>query len=130
MRAGICCPGEHNPYRKEPFCLTCGDIETVTKRDTARPKDLSSCPFCGTPDKLDALKRERRKLIEPLPTLRVAELTEEEAAIFREWRVSAHHELDCLRWIEGRRYDPENDPEFLNQSRKELAKWRLLSGKE
>jgi hypothetical protein len=57
-------------------------------------------------------------------------MTEEEAATFRDWRASGYHELDCLRWIEGRRYDPSKDAEFRKECHKALLKAAFLHEQE
>lgn len=57
-----------------------------------------------------------------------SDLTPEEREVVAAWKAEGHRIEDCLRWIEGRRYDAQKDPEFMNRCRIELAKWRLLSG--
>lgn len=58
------------------------------------------------------------------PVLKLADLTEKEAALYRDWRAEGYHEFDCLRWIEGQRYEPIRDAEFLKDAREQFRKWR------
>ena len=98
-------------------CGTCRDFRVV-----AAPEGTDGsipCPDCGTDEK--------RRLVftasKSMPRIRIDDLDEEESDLFRQWRFRGHHELDCLRWIEGRRYDPEKDPEFIADCEKRLAEW-------
>ena len=99
-------------------CGTCQDFRVV-----AAPEGTDGsipCPDCGTDEK--------RRLVfttsKSMPQIRLSDLNDEESDLFRQWRFRGHHELDCLRWIEGRRYDPEKDSEFMADVEKHLAEWR------
>ena len=119
-KTGECCIGDFTPFRENPSCTVCGGNHFVTVSRFARrsenldKSDIRPCGSCG--------QRPKPKL----PEIQVRDLSEEEAAVFREWRASGHHELDCLRWIEGRRYDPAKDETFLAHARIEFKRWRFL----
>ena len=126
-KTGDCCVGDFQPFRKLPDCSMCADLRWVTKTRFSRrdddpvKSDIVKCPNCDG-FKLAALKQANRTF----PTIQVRDLTEEEASVFREWRAQGHHELDCLTWIEGRRYDPAKDETFLAHARIEFKRWRFL----
>ncbi len=57
-----------------------------------------------------------------------AELTQEERDIVAGWNAEGYRREDCLRWIEGRRYDPSKDETFLDACAKALAKAAFIEG--
>lgn len=100
------------------ICGACQDFRVV-----AGPEGIAGsipCPACGT----DEQRRELFLRNKSMPQIGIADLTDEEADLFRQWRFRGHHELDCYRWIEGRRYKPEDDKEFLAEVEIRLAAWR------
>jgi hypothetical protein len=100
------------------ICGTCRD-----NRSVAAPGGLQGsvpCPHCGT-DELRRAAFTRHALI---PEIRQSSLDEIEAELFREWRMRGFHELDCLRWIEGRRYHPEKDTAFLKDEFVREGEWK------
>lgn len=100
------------------ICGTCMD-----RRRLSAPGGFEGsipCPHCGT-DELCRAAFARHALI---PELRISGLDEIETVLFREWRMRGFHELDCLRWIEGRRYHPENDKEFLKDEFVREGEWK------
>lgn len=107
------------------ICGSCEDFRVIAappglKDSDEKPIRSVPCPYCGTDEKRRDLFTKRALI----PEIRVSDLTEEEQELFRDWRIRGHHELDCLRWIEGRRYVPEKDPEFMADCNKRLAEWR------
>jgi hypothetical protein len=106
-----------NPFSVPPVCVHCDDIRRVTKNQYAR--ETVPCPWCGDDAKREGLERETFFLRNPRPTLEEHGLTDEERLVVRDWRSHAFHMADCLRWVEGRRYDPAKDPEFANEMAKE-----------
>jgi hypothetical protein len=46
--------------------------------------------------------------------------------VFKERRAKNYHELDCLRWAEGQRYDPSADETYLELADKALLKSAFL----
>jgi hypothetical protein len=106
-------------------CGFCQDFRRVasppgTVDANGAPIRTIPCPYCGT----DEQRREKFKQSKSMPEIRVSDLTEDEMATFRQWRGAGHHELDCLRWIEGSRYKPEEDKDFLKECFFKLAEWR------
>jgi hypothetical protein len=103
-------------------CHACEDTgRSAANRDY---RGSNPCPFCGTPDRREPMQRERNH--QTMPTLKRSDLTAEEEQLVKEWRLKGYHELDCLRWTEGARYDPEKDPEFLSRCDRELLKSAFL----
>ena len=88
-------------------CESCQDTRAAAARDGSRVP----CPVCGTDEQRRELFRRRSNF----PTLRLDDLDETEKGMVHEWRLRGFHELDCLRWIEGKRYEPSKDPEFLRE---------------
>lgn len=110
-------------------CRTCRDCGRLMDG----PKDID-CPDCsgwGSEQRLAALRAETARRGEK-PTISRADLTDEEEEVYTDWR-KYHpdvHPLTLLTWIEGRRYNPREDPEFLALCDRRIRKWRFLSGIE
>lgn len=106
-------------------CNTCRDFKRVSNGH----KDVPCHECNGWPqEKREELLRVATRDRAEKPTIRMADLTAEERDIVAGWRI-AHphvHELTLLTWIEGRRYDPEKDQEFLVEARKRFRKWQFL----
>ena len=126
-----------NPWAAKPICSVCNDIRRIAPDRFAR--ESIPCPTCGCtcerPPKgqrlvcsCDGGRRHadliHKRQMDTYPVLKMSDLTEEEVKIVNDWKAQRHHELDCLRWIEGRRYDPTKDEEFLKEAREEFRKWR------
>lgn len=56
-----------------------------------------------------------------------SDLTPEERQAVVGWKAEGYRIEDCLRWIEGRRYDAMKDEAFLEEERKAFLKWRFVS---
>lgn len=124
-----CCPGDHDPFRVPPICVRCGDARTVSTTETQRKDELTPCPFCGDPAARLELVRQRLAATRPRPTISEDGLSDAERALVRDWRNRGYHMQDCLRWIEGQRYEPANDEAFLRNVHEQLTVWRFLSGR-
>lgn len=114
------------PSEREIYaCRTCHDF----KRVHAGNRDVE-CPECAGWDaeKRDHLLRQATKERAEKPSIRMADLSDDERALVAAWRLEHPnvHELTLLTWVEGRRYDPEKDPEFLAEARKRFKKWQFL----
>lgn len=108
-----------NPWAEAlSICHHCADTRRVTSDRDSR--DSGPCPYCGTPDSRGPLLR--AKNLREMPMLRRSDLTGEEEAQVSDWRRHEFHELDCLRWIEGRRYAPAKDGELLASCIRALRK--------
>lgn len=106
-------------------CRVCHDF----KRVYAGKKDVP-CPECSSwnAEQRDAIRRSATRDRAEKPSIRMGDLTAEERAVVAQWRIDHPHahELTLLTWIEGRRYDPEADPEFMIEARKRFKKWQFL----
>lgn len=108
----------------DPVCPRCDDfrrIDAPPGLSDADDKPIRSvpCPACGT----DAARREAFRLRARLPELQRRDLKGEDLDLFDLWFAQGHHELDCLRWIEGRHYLAAKDKPFMRQSFELLAAW-------
>jgi hypothetical protein len=114
------------PTSREIYaCRTCHDFKRVyADRATVECPECKAWPQEKREDLLRNATRERAEK----PSIRASDLTDEERAIVAQWRIDHPlvHELTLLTWIEGRRYDPEKDPEFLAEARKRFKKWQFL----
>jgi hypothetical protein len=96
------------------ICFRCDDYRVVQTGYESKP-----CPACGTDEQRRSLFRERATM----PDLKMDSLDEAEKDLVAQWKARGFHELDCLRWIEGRRYDPEKDTLFLDEARAHWKAW-------
>lgn len=115
-----------NPHAAPPACLVCDDLRVVQGRFGA----AQSCPSCGEmgPESYAAFRRDRYRETRPEPELSILDLTPEEFAVFRAWQVdhAQTSKLTLLSWIEGRRYEPRKDPEFVAEVAARMAELRLI----
>lgn len=110
---------------RDPVCGRCDDSRRVAPPpgqlgDDGKPLRSVPCPVCGT-------KEQRRDVFmraAKMPELTLLDLTDEELEIVKGWKAAGHHPLDCLRWIEGRRYDSAMDEAFRAVADAKLAEWR------
>lgn len=116
-----------NPFAAPPACLTCNDIRTVTTRVEARKNDLRKCPACGN---FNDAEYERFRTAAWLkqhkaPEISELDLTEDELKVFKMMRHNNPQapKTTVLMWMEGQRYDPSKDEEFLVVAREEFKKW-------
>lgn len=115
-----------DPKDREIFaCRTCRDF-----RHVYAGKQTIDCPECAGWDegkRAELLRQATRERAEK-PSIRMSDLSDEERALVAEWTM-AHpttNQLTFLTWIEGRRYDPAKDPEFIADARKAFKKWKFL----
>jgi len=106
-------------------CRKCSDYKRVYA-----DRECVPCPDCAGWDvetRLKILKDATRAGAEK-PSIRMVDLSDEEKVLMAKWAVEHQnvHELTLLTWIEGRRYDPKDDPEFLAEARKAFKKWHFL----
>jgi hypothetical protein len=107
-------------------CTRCHGLGRIA--GGANAYDSQPCPNCSSPTDSYTIAAENRR--RTLPTLRLEDLTDEERSLMREWRARGYHELNGLRWIEGRRYDPSKDADFLKDVHKALLKAAFLHEQE
>ena len=115
--------------RANPFldfaCPICEDVRLAFYeggRGGKKGDPLVRCPGCGSEDRTDlAVERLKRHPC----GLEEHELTDKEQARLVAWRAEGISTARALRWIEGQRYDPASDPEFMAECNRELKKWRF-----
>ena len=124
-----------NPYAAPPLCDICLDSREVQTKHHGTEK----CQRCGCTDP-DPEKGHRRtkdcggcrwrraayidRLKAHPSDVRPADLTEKEMALWDRWSAEGYNPLDGLRWVEGQRYDPSKDEEFLTDAREKFRQWR------
>ena len=117
-----------NPYARPPACSTCNDTRTLAKYPTARKDDLIPCGACGNlnSDEYERFRRDAWAAAQKPPSICELDLTPEEFVVYQRSRTEHPQasKLTVLAWMEGQRYDPSKDEEFLNQARDEFRKWR------
>lgn len=114
-----------NPVERLAFvCRTCFDVGKVS----FGPYD-GDCPDCSSLTDGERVARLRADTAHRAPKaeIREADLTIQERDEFARLR-SVHpeaHALTVLAWLEGRRYNPSEDPSFMALCARRLAKWRF-----
>jgi hypothetical protein len=127
-----------NPYAAKPLCDKCNDFRFLTKRVEARQSDLVPCPVCGPEG--DSEHRETQASKERYahfretrwterqtgPTISQMDLTPEEFKVYRKYQYEYPNVANrtILSWIEGQRYQPSKDEEFLKDARQKFKDWR------
>lgn len=114
-----------NPLERLAFaCRTCWDVRRVSFGDVD-----GECPDCSSLTDGERSERLRAATAErtPKPEIREGDLTSQEREEYHRLRVChpEAHPLTVLAWIEGRRYDPRDDAEFLALCDRRLRKWRF-----
>jgi len=114
-----------NERREIHACRTCYDYGRV-----AVGVSEHECPECSSWDadkRADMLKQAVRDQADK-PSISPADLTDDEKELLKEWTLCHPHvsQMTLLTWIEGRRYDPSKDQEFLAEARKRYRKWEFL----
>ena len=113
-----------NPWAFPPKCAACNDATWVAADHNRRRSNMKACPICSDPVVKDKLTGEWLRRYSPTPTIRVGDLDENETKRLNLFKQEGYSEWDGLRWIEGSRYDPLYDEEFLKEAREEFRKWR------
>lgn len=115
-----------DPAERQIFaCRTCFDHGWL-----ANGRASVKCPECSG---WDEYKRKAAFMAETArrgekPTISAADLTQEEKDLVAMWEIDHPHtnRLTLLTWIEGRRYDPSKDADFIAEARKKFKKWQFL----
>lgn len=114
------------PLERTPFgCRACWDAGKVL--DGSREIACPSCAGWSDEVRLANLRADTARR-GPKPEIAEADLSDAEFAEMQRL-ISIHtdaHRLTVLAWIEGRRYSPAKDPEFMELCEKRLRKWRFL----
>ena len=116
-----------NPYARPFACSRCKDVRWVSNWASMRRGDLAPCPDCGGKDEYDYRVWKREQWLKANPTtLCEIDLSDAEFSVYKTIR-GQHPELDkreILSYIEGQRYEPAKDEEFLKDARLKFKKWR------
>jgi hypothetical protein len=117
-----------NAFSRPPACPRCHDIRKLTKHVTARLADLVPCPACGNfnAEEYDRFRREAWARDQAPPSICELDLSREELETLRRWRREnpTASKLTVLSWIEGQRYEPAKNPEFMADVEVRLKAWR------
>lgn len=118
-----------NPFALPPACTDCADTRTMTRRvESHRPDDLYPCSKCGTMsgEEYDRFRRDQWLASHPRTQFTELDLTNEELIVYKKMRADypKTSKLTVLAWMEGQRYDPSKDEEFLVQARQKYKEWR------
>jgi len=105
-------------------CPACLDMRRVTNHGWA---DIA-CPRCGAmeQDAYETFLANHVKRTARQPDITQLDLTEEEFALYTLWRKTFPHthSKTLLSWLEGQRYVPEEDAEFMRDCNAALERWR------
>src|ERR1022692_2902163 len=108
-----------NPYARPPACPLCSDTRRVTTHVRAHESDIIPCGKCGNLNddeyerfRLDAWVRDQKA-----PEICELDLTPVEFERFQKLRQEhpKTSKTTILSWVEGQRYDPSKDEEFLGK---------------
>lgn len=100
----------------------------LTRTARATKTDLVPCDACGTltPDEYDRFTRDAWIKNTKPPGICELDLTNAELDIYKRMKQQNPHasKTTVLSWIEGQRYDPAKDEEFLKEAREKFKEWR------
>src|SRR5512135_3056 len=117
-----------NPFARPYACPRCKDSRVLTRSSRATKTDLVPCDSCGllTPDEYDKFRSDAWIRDHKPPQITELNLTLDELAVYKQMRISYPKvsKTTVLSWMEGQRYDPAKDPEFLGEAREAFKKWR------
>ena len=95
---------------------------------SARKEDLVPCDKCGllSAEEYDRFRRDAWAAQQTPPSICELDLTTDEIQTFRRMRVDNPHasKTTILTWLEGQRYDPSKDDEFLALARPAFKEWK------
>jgi hypothetical protein len=130
-----------NPYAIPFICNDCRDVRYVTDHSAARLKNVKPCRRCGPDSELvDGKNRETASSAERYEHFRATRMAEihgvpeltQDMLTPKEWerylilKVEHPHTSNrtLLSWLEGQRYDPSKDPDFLQDARQKFRDWK------
>jgi hypothetical protein len=117
-----------NPYARPFSCPICRDFRTRTRSTRAVKGDLVPCDRCGllSPEEYERFRRDAWVKNQIPPSICELDLTAVELALYQTMRVQNPHaaKATVLTWMEGQRYDPSKDEEFLANARQHFKQWR------
>jgi hypothetical protein len=119
---------DSNPYARPYNCPRCKDFRLLSKSKRFRRDDLVPCDVCGAlnHDEYSDFVRRAWAKNNPPPQICELDLSDEELQIFKRWKVEnpGTSKATLLAWIEGRRFDPSKDEEFLAEARIKFKEWK------
>ncbi len=117
-----------NPFAMPFACPRCQDSRVVTRFPSARGKDIVKCRDCGsmTDEEYDRFRRDAWAKAHKPPSICELDLTPAEFETYQKMRLEHPNasKFTVLSWIEGQRYDPSKDEEFLAEARVKFREWR------
>lgn len=117
-----------NPFARPFACLVCRDSRMLARYASSRKDDLIPCHKCGSlnTEEYDRFRRDAWARDNAAPSICELDLTPEEMSHFKVMRSAHPHaaKATVLSWIEGQRYDPSKDPEFLAVARPAFKEWK------
>lgn len=107
-----------------PACDVCKDHQVVTINRCQR--ETVPCPRCGflNEKSYDEFRAAHMASVRAQPEVSQGNLSADEAAFYLEQTRAGHNRLTVLSWIEGRRYDPSKDEDFVKLVKKTVRKER------
>lgn len=117
-----------NPFAVPYACPKCKDFRYLARYASARQGDLVKCDKCGLmeSDEYEAFKRDAWKANHRQPEICELDLTPDEFKVYEAARAQYPQvsKTTVLSWMEGQRYDPSKDQEFLAEAREKFKPWR------
>jgi hypothetical protein len=117
-----------NPFVNPYACPKCHDLRVMTRAVAARKDNLVPCDKCGLmpPEEYERFRRDEWAKHQPPIGISQMDLSNEELVVYNQMKTDHPHvaKTTILSWIEGRRYDPSKDPEFLATARQAFKEWR------
>lgn len=117
-----------NPFAMPFACPRCRDNRMVARYASARKEDLVPCDKCGLmgSEEYSRFRRDAWAQSMKPPEITQLDLTPEEFQTYEAMR-AAHPNVSrtsILSWLEGQRYNPAEDIEFLEDARAKFKEWR------
>ena len=113
-----------NPFARPYACPVCRDSRMRTRSSRASKTDLVACDVCGlmNTEEYEKFRRDAWIRDHKPPTICELDLTPAELTVYKQMRMT-HPKVSkttVLSWMEGQRYDPSKDEEFLAEAREKF----------
>lgn len=95
-----------------PACSVCSDLKVVLQKNC---RDTARCPRCGSfnEDSYRSFRAAHFEKVNSFPEITQSDLSADEATFYLDQVRAGHNKITVLGWIEGRRYDPSRDDDFV-----------------